>query len=418
MQLHCRYHPTRVPVLMCSQCAVTVCPDCVPSWPEKGMPRCVSCRAEMEPLGISEYVKPFWQCFNRFFKFPFKAGNLQFVFLSVLILLIIPIPDAKELVTPLGFVFRIVVWLLFASFIVAYLSAVGIKGSDGNLEPPAVSEVWTDGGFLLFFKALIILFGFSTILKFALTLYGGNLFMVVFLLAAVALPATLTILFLEREISNAINPGRIIGLIQAIGWPYMFLCGLVIMLISGPQIVMSLPQKFLDSMIFPGLMLITNLYFGLVLFHMLGYVVFQYHFELGVSLPSEQIEGLRVKKTLQRAAILESELLIMDGKYGSAIQLLQKFISDLSKQDPKQDQVWLKLYDLARSVSKHQDYIDISEDYLQYLLFKQQSFKVVAVLRQMMQKTPQLKFCDFSSPDSLEKFLRDEKEIELLVQLL
>ncbi len=418
MQLHCRYHPTRVPVLMCGNCSNTVCPDCVPFWPARGMPRCVTCRSEMEALGISEYVKPFWQCFDRFFKFPLKTENLVFILVSILLFMFVPVPDAKELVSPLGFVYRIIVWILFPSFVVAYFSAVAVKASDGNPEAPNISEAWTDGGFLVFFKAMIIIVVFSMAKGFSGSFLGAGFELFLTLFATLAIPASLILLFLEREISAAVNPGRIIGLMQAVGWPYLFLWGLVMMLFSGPDVVMSLPESFLKSIIFPTLALLANLYFGLVLFHLLGYVVYQYHYELGVALPREEIEGLRMTRSPQKAAILESELLIMEGKYHSAIHLLKRFIDDIESDDPKQDQVWLKLYELAQTVCKDRESVEIIEDYIHHLLTKDQSFKVVAILRNLLQKTPQFKFCDFSSPDPIEKFLRDEKEVELLIQLV
>lgn len=418
MQLHCRYHPTRVPVLMCSQCSNTVCPDCVPNWPSRGMPRCITCRSEMEQLGISEYVKPFWQCFDRFFKFPLKSKNLSFILASAFLFILIPFPDAKEMVTPFGFIFRIIVWILFPSFIVAYFSAVAVKGSDGNTDPPSMSKVWNDGGFLIFFKAMIILVLFSMITAFSGQAFGAGVEIILTLLATLAFPASLILLFLDREISTAISPTRIFGLMSAIGWPYMFLWGLVMMLTSGPDIIDALPDSFRQSLIFPTIAFLANLYFGLVLFHLLGYVVYQYHYELGVSLPGEEIEGLIQKRSIQKATILESELLIMEGKYHSAIDLLQKFIDEAPESDPKQEQLWLKLFELSQTVCGNKQSIQITEDYLHYLLTRDQSFKVVAILRSILQKTPQFKFCDFSSPDPIEKFLRDEKEVELLIQLI
>ena len=418
MNLHCRYHPTRTPVLMCGQCSVTVCPDCIPNWPARGYPRCVSCRSEMEPLSISEYVKPFWQCFDQFFKFPFKASNLKFIFFTFLFFLIVPLYDAKEYVNPLEAIYSIVMWIIFPSFIVAYMSAVAIKASDGNPAPPEISESWKDGGFLILFKAVVIVLIFRSLLASTLIFMGGAVASILSMLIALAFPATLMLLFLERKISVAIHPGKVVGIIQAIGWPYMFLWGLVMILIAGPETLMSLSGEGIHLKILPTLALLSSLYFGLVLFHLLGYVVYQYHYELGVSLPSEELEGLRKSISPQKAILKESELLVMDGKYHSAIDLLQRFILQNPDQESKQDQLWLKLFEISQIVCKQKQSIEITEDYIHYLLTRNQNFKVVAILRSLLQKTPQFKFCDFSSPDSIEKFLRDEKEVELLIQLI
>jgi hypothetical protein len=371
----------------------------------------------MEPLGISEYVTPFWQCFDRFFNYPFKSENLKFILICVLLLMFIPLPDAKEMVTPFSFIFRIIAWILFPSFIVAYLSAVAIKASDGNTQPPSIGKVWSDGGFLILFKALVVMMFFTLLLAFIGSTLGAGIKVFLTLFGALAIPAVMILLFLEREISAAINPNRIVGLMSAIGWPYMFLWGLVMMLISGPNIISSLPESIIDSLLFPYLALLVNLYFGLVLFYLLGYVVYQYHYELGVALPGEEIEDLRKPLSAQRATILESELLIMEGKYHSAIDLLQKFISQHDADNPKLDQVWLKLYEISLVVCDQSQASKITEDYIHFLLNRQQNFKIIAILRSILRKNPEFKISDFSAPDPIEKFLRNEQEIELLKQL-
>ncbi len=414
MEFHCRYHPTRSAVLMCYQCATTVCPDCIPVWPDRGMPRCVSCRSEMEQLGISDYVKPFWQCFDRFFNFPWQKGNLIFMALALAIFVVfVPVPDAKEMVTPFEFIYRIIIWILYPSFIVAYFSAVAVKASDGSSEPPEIMKVWSNGGFSLLFKALVVISVFSMGLALIKMVIGPTAGLILTFIGAIFFPASIMLLFMEREISAAVNPGRILSVIQSIGWPYAFLWGLVMMLISGPEILYSLPEHIYQSRIYPLLFLMVNIYFGLVLFHMLGYVAFQYHFELGITLPNERIESLNAPRAPQKAVLIESELLIMDGNYESALKLLENFL----QKQPRHEKVQQKLFNLTMAVTKGDRQLAVAENYLFYLISMEQGFKVVASLRQLMHYHADLNFQHFIRCDELKKFLQKEQEMDLIEKL-
>lgn len=400
---------------MCYQCSSTVCPDCIPVWPDRGMPRCVTCRSEMEQLGISAYVKPFWQCFDQFFKFPWQKGNLLFMLLALAIFIIfVPVPNAKEMVTPLQFIYRILIWILYPSFIVAYFSAVAVKASDGSSEPPEIMRVWSEGGFSLLFKALVVISVFSIALGVIKMIIGPTAGFMLTFVGATFFPASIMLLFMEREIGAAVNPGRILSVIQAIGWPYAFLWALVMMLISGPEILYSLPEHIYQSKIYPLLFLMVNIYFGLVLFHMLGYVVYQYHYELGITLPDEGVESLNMSRTPQKAVLIEAELLIMDGNYESAIKLLENFL----KTQPNHEKVQQKLFNLAMETTKGDEQLGIAENYLFYLITLNQGFKVVASLRQLINYHPELSFNYFNRRDELEQFLEKEQEEELIKKLL
>ncbi len=414
MELHCRYHPTRAPVLMCYQCATTVCPDCIPSWPAKGLPRCITCRAEMEQLGISDYVKPFWQCFDRFFSFPWKKNNLLFLFSALTFFLIfVPLPDPENLVGPLAFIYRLLVWIFYASFIVAYFSAVATKASDGSSEPPEIMKVWKDGGFSLLFKALFIISLFSMALGFLKFAIGPTAGLLLTFVGAIFFPAALMLLFMEREINVAIHPGRIAAVIQAIGWPYVFLWGLVMILISGPEILNSLPAHVFQSNIFPYIFLTVTIYFSLVLFHMLGYVVYQYHFELGVALPHESVESLNKPRTLQKSVIIEAEILIMDGHYESAMKLLEGFLEKY----PTHENVQQKLFATALVTANKKSQLIVIENFLSYLISTKQGFKVTSTLKQFLRIHTDLGFDDFVKGEELKEFLQQEKENMLISQL-
>lgn len=412
--LKCRYHPTRMPVLMCYQCSNTLCPDCVANWPKTGYPRCNICRAEMEPLGISHYVKPFWQCFDRFFKFPFVKENVLFIFLSVIVFAILVPPWNEAGPYSVGHAFyRMLIWSIFPGYIVGYFSLVAMKASSGASNPPQISEVWSAGGFSILFKSLLIIaiFYFSLdLVKFAIGPTAGVIFSI---LGALLFPASLILLFMEKEVSAAINPGRIIGLVNAIGWPYSFLWALVMMLMSSPDMLNELPTHIQQTDVFRYLALLVNLFFGLILFHLLGYVVYQYHHELGLTLPSDQLEDINQPRSHKKAVMIEAELMIADGNYQSALRLLGDFLKNNSNHPSVQD----KYFELALLTQNRDEKMEVTESYLEYLIQSEQNFKAIAILRKLKKNMPDLSIEYFVKPQELQKFLIAENEMELLNSL-
>ncbi len=413
MELHCRYHPTRVPVLMCSQCSNTVCPDCVPEWPDRGNPRCVSCRAEMEPLGIIEYIKPFWQCFDRFFNFPFKKGNLIFLGLVFILSFLLPGIDEESKVTGFGFIFKLLTWVLFPSFIVAYLSAITIEASEGKDEPPNIASIWKDGGFSLFIKAIMTIWIFAIIFGLVSSFFGAALAGLFLLFGALAFPAVLMLLVMEKEVRSALDFRRIISIIQSIGWPYMFLWGFLMMLISGPDILTDVPEYVWNSGLFVRFVILLHVFFGMVMFHLLGYVAYQYHYELGIDLSGEQMESIKDNKRNVHPVLVESELLIVEGHYHSAKELLEKTL----KENPQQEMLWRKLFALSELTFAFEETLKVAGDYMKHLSENNQNSKIVQIVRKLIRNKPGLKLTDFKAPEEIKKLLEEQEEIELLIQL-
>lgn len=413
-ELRCRYHPTRLPVVICSQCSNTLCPDCIPRWPKSGYPRCQICRAEMEPLGISQYVKPFWQCFDRFFKFPFLKDNLLFIFITLLFygIFVPPWHESGQFSVSYAF-YRMVIWALFPSFIVGYFSLVAVKATSGAFSTPKISEVWSAGGFSLLFKSLIIIsfFYFSLdLIKFSI---GPTAEIILSILGALLFPASLILLFMEKEMTTAINPSRIFGLVNAIGWPYAFLWALVMMLVSSSDILNNLPDNIHSSGLYPYIVIMVNLFFGLILFYLLGYVVYQYHHELGLSISHDNIELLNQPKSERKALMIEAELLIAEGNYQSAAKVLQ----DALKKNSNQERLHEKLLNLSLLTLEQSEQLDAVENYLVYLINSQQNFKAIGIIRKFLKHMPDLTIQHFNRTSEIEEFLQSENEMDLLKQI-
>lgn len=416
MQLHCRYHPTRHPVLVCTQCATTVCPDCVPVWPERGNPRCVNCRSEMETLGIADYIPPFWRCFDQFFQFPFLKENLIFLSITLLISLILPLPQASnsgENVVHSGVFFTLISWLFYLSFVLAYLAAVTIAGAEGQKKPPSLSKIWRSGGLSMFFKFLGTLWLFGFYAGMVSILFGTVLESIFYMVGALVFPAVMMLLVMEKSVITALNPSKLLMVMRSIGWPYVFLWGMMVMLVSGPGLVLELFSPFEFGGWILRIGLLVNIIFGLILFYLMGYVIYQYHYELGYMLPKQQMSELQNNSRHSNPVLIEMELLVADGKYHSAIRLLEAALRENSNQQI----LWEKLLVLSELTESPQNLLKMAQIYMGHLERKQQFTEIAKVIKRLLRAKNDLRLEDFASPQKVTDMLTLQQEFDLLKKL-
>ena len=218
-------------------------------------------------------IPPFWTRLPQFFLYPLHLEPLLYLFL----LSSLP-PLGLVLSSPLAFfVILLGVWLAF----VHYAYKVLDQTARGLLKPDQLSPHQDPERNSLPYKQFAVFMIYGVLNAFALEkswlLYGLTL-----IFTTLATPASIMILTMSRSFRSAINPLAQIGMMRAIGWPYLSLCAFLFLLMSS----MKTMQLFLASRISPFLLLpvlnFVAMYFALIMFNMMGYVIYQYHALLGV----------------------------------------------------------------------------------------------------------------------------------------
>lgn len=211
-------------------------------------------------------ITPFWHRLPGFFLYPLLPPAL-FVCAGYAIL-----HSWLSQAGLIGWLFSLVVTLVLLKYAYEVLSHT----ANGYLRAPFSTSVLI-GGYELPFKQAAILIacyqvagqlgrklGFEAVLLFTTLLW-------------LVLPASVIVLAITRRLLDALNPVLLIGLIQRLGWAYAGLYGLLYCLQLAWQNVLgwvySHPYSPTYSLLADG----ANAYYLLVMFHLMGYVIYQYH---------------------------------------------------------------------------------------------------------------------------------------------
>ena len=234
------------------------------------------------PVSATEVpvITPFWQRIPLFFRYPLHLEPLLYMAvlsLATLLGFVLPIPSPLDhLIVHLG------VWLAFIRYAYKTLD----QTAQGLLTPE--QHLFYDAGERanLPYKQ----FGIFMVAGFAISLAGllGNfavgLAMAFFVLS---MPASIMILSITQSFWAGLNPFASVHMMRIIGLPYLGLC-VFLFLLSGSQgiLQMELVPRVPAWLMLPSLNIVA-MYFTLIMFNMMGYVVYQYHAMLGVEVSAE-----------------------------------------------------------------------------------------------------------------------------------
>ncbi|MDE2598953.1 MAG: hypothetical protein KGL40_04950 [Rhodocyclaceae bacterium] len=223
------------------------------------------------------HIVPFWDRLPQFFLFPLRPANL-FVLgalsLGSLLAFVLPVMSPVDILLA-----EAIIWItaLRHAFRVMDLTSYGritVEEQQASFEsdPDRVNLPWKMIGlFMIWGVAIGFLEAFSETLG-----WFANLFFVV------ATPAIIMQLSASNSLSSSLNPGTWIGYMRAIGWPYLALCFFLFMLLMGAPIAFSMLLPLIGKKALLPSINFVCLYFNLIMFYMTGYVMYQYHNELGL----------------------------------------------------------------------------------------------------------------------------------------
>ena len=220
-------------------------------------------------------ITPFWQRMPRFFCYPMHWEPLLYMVvlsLATLIGFVLPVPSPLDhLIVHFG------VWLAFIRYAYKTLD----QTAQGLLTPEQHRMYDGKERANLPYKqfAIFVVAGFAISLAASL----GHLAMgLAVTFVVLAMPASVMVLSMTQSFWSGLNPLALIGLMRVVGLPYLGLCAFLFLL-SGSQefLLMTLLPRLPGWMMVPGLNFVA-MFFTLIMFNMMGYVVYQYHALLGV----------------------------------------------------------------------------------------------------------------------------------------
>ncbi len=334
MKHDCHYHPGDPAKWHCSECQMYYCHRCMPDADTRlHKALCPKCSKAMRYLGAATEVVPFWHRIGEFFRYPFYTDPLIVIAICTLVPLIAP-----------ANIIGLIIWLTLALALFKYTYAVINRTAEGHLKPPPVSEAFTGSGFNIVILQLLVFILMGALVGAAAMLGGPVLMLLALAFVVLALPASIMVLAMERSVGAAINPMNLAVLISRIGTPYFLLYGYLILLTLASGAAQDFAVTHFPLWVAQPLAGFLNSTFTLILFHMLGYLLFQYQEELGFASDIQDEETTASYQQRDRSSRFDADLdmNLKDGNYDR----VQRMLKDALKKDRDDPRRLGQLYQL------------------------------------------------------------------------
>jgi tetratricopeptide (TPR) repeat protein len=319
----CEYHPTKPAEWICPSCNNCFCRECIDNrvvqqyGKKKVFHFCPKCNVEAERMAFKNSAVGFWNRLPKFFIYPFHPRAL---------ILMASTSVAAVLVSGPG-LFRILLQFAIWGVVLKYSFSALKTTARGNLTPPKINLETISSDFDMVFKQigiyLVIGVAFAKVLQSA-GIFIGLLFLG---LAILSVPAMIIVLVATNSFLRAINPVVFMPMAWRIGWAYLLMYLFLIFLGAAPAVLGHYIIAFLPNSLHGFLLSMAESFYTIVSYHLMGYVLFQYHEEIGyeVDLDDEYIltEDSVSEKSDENPLLNRIDILVKEGNIDDAIALIK-----------------------------------------------------------------------------------------------
>ncbi len=402
--VHCKYHHTIPARYECPRCAIALCPQCVKPVPQArhGEVCCPVCNGELDSLGIGNTIVPFWERLPAIFAYP--ANPTIAIYLAML-----------SLATLLGFlpILGLLVYLLVFFVILKGGYVVLEETAHGQLTPSQTITSKFDEGNLLPLKqfAILMAIGFANGFVASISPLMGTLLLIA---ALFAIPASVITLAITNSFVQAINPTKLFAVITAIGWPYLLLYLFLILLSSGSSLANELLLPLMPTWLFLVLSTFIGGYFIFIMFHLMGYVVYQYHEPLGL----EEVKEFEAPRPASAPApehplLTEIDILMAEGQPLEAKQRLAAHLQR-SNEPPLHE----RYHKLLLSLGEKSEALEHGRRYIPILLELEQPLKALELFAALSRLDPSFTIADGQQTYRIAQLATDTRRPEVALRAL
>lgn len=331
---HCQFHPREAATFNCSHCEIFVCDKCADDEHGLANANCFLCSRPLESIGAGGTVEPFWRRLQESFRYPLSSDGMFIVVAATL---------APLLASGLP-IWSIIIFLFFNGALLKYCFTCLMCTAMGNFKPPHVREAY-DGSFQILFSLILLTAVVSTVVIGAYIYLGVATGSILGALALILMPAMLIRFAQSESVVDALNPILALRIVTTIGLPYGLLLAFIIIMMSSVGVLHSFFDYFLPK----GAGLIQSIvsnYYAVVIFHLIGYMLFQFQRELGYSARLDN-DSNESRSPIDRR-LAKIEVLIKSGEYEQAIECFEQGI----KEQPLELRLWDEYMEFLYAVKK------------------------------------------------------------------
>jgi hypothetical protein len=319
---------------------------------------------------MSDRIVPFWNRLPAFALYPLKgvtlASLLVFTFLITF----------ASLAPFIGWLLAGLLWLGALKQAFEMLLAT----ANGRMDAPVVNFDIGNGTVIRY--VLLQLTALLVPLLLGLLL-GPLVGLLALLMMGVLLPAATIGLAISESLRVALNPDYLWRIASRIGWPYLAVVGLSLVIQYSAANADALLARALPGLLANATGTMFSLWALFATFHLMGYLVWQYHETLNFT-PEGPLTPGELPKTRDSELLARVEALIASGEVDVALSHLRDEIRDRA--------VDLPVHELYRRALKlkgdRKALLDHAKLMLQALIVAKQDRKALALIRESLQLDP------------------------------
>jgi len=310
---YCAYHPLQASTYECDQCGEGRCDRCVDN-----ESHCLVCGRPTESLGARNNVEPFWRRLQAAFRYPFNTGTVSLIVVVSVMAGMLSILSSLILI--------IALYLVSTGAIMKYSFRALEDTAQGRMVAPDIADAF-QGGIGLLFQLVLMVLALIGIVFAAGHFIGGTAAALLAFFFIIGLPAMLINFGLNHDLVASINPISTFRLMTAIGLPYGLLLGLIMVMMGS---VTVLHQFIGDDWLVVSYILqnMASNYYLIVIFHIMGYMIFQYQGQLGFHAREDHGDG-PVERSDEDLLSARIDIALKRGDYKNAYtqfkQALQRY---------------------------------------------------------------------------------------------
>jgi tetratricopeptide (TPR) repeat protein len=339
---------------------------------------CPECNVEAERAAFEDIVEPFWFRIPKFFIYPFHPRPLILMVVLSFLSVVLIFPSLLSLF----------IQIFIAGLFLKYAFAALKNTANGNFRPPKIDSKTLLEDFSIVFKQLgmFIIIGYAC---YKVTQMAGIIVGLLFLgFAFLSIPAMIIVLVGSNSLLQAINPAMFVVMAWRIGWSYLLMYFFLVLLLLAPAFLGQYIVGYLPVKLHFFLLKLAQNYYTLISYHLMGYVIFQYHEEIGYDVDFEEVEPLpeEIPTGEEESGTLLSrvDMLIKEGKLDDAISLIKSqtlgAITTLGLAE--------RYYNLLKLKKQTRDMLNHGKEYLDLLAKGNQKAKLVEVYLECISKDP------------------------------
>ncbi len=367
---YCSYHPLAPATYTCPHCGTGNCDNCIDEGDRGNDALCYNCKRAVDSLGAVNHAVPFWRRLEESFRYPMN-GNAIGMIVGVSVL------TSVLLYLPFGFVLYLMLTGAFIKYCFTALDNTAI----GLLVPPDVTEAYS-GGLVLILRLLVIFFAIGGAAFGIFHLLGPEFAGLFTFLSIMALPAIIIVFAMSDSLAEALNPAHVLRLISSIGLPYGLLLGFIMVMTASVGVINTLLAGHF-SLLSTILQSTVSNYYTLVLFHIMGYMIFQYQGALGFTAREDTGENKPPRSERDHLAT-KIDIRLKEGEYNDVVGLLKTALGKFPNDREFQKQYFEFLYATERLEALE----EAATNYLTFLIRSGQDHQLSMIYKRVLHLIP------------------------------